>query len=341
LTHRPPPLSLTAPPRALSSFAEEYGLELVGPDRHVSAFGGVTTRLPTRDELLTWATTPAYIESFVASDIAACVTGEWARAAIPEGRSALLAPQDPADAFYTLFSESIARGGWSGIVEHRGSGTTIAPTATIHDQVSIGADCLIMDNVVILPQTQIGDRVVIKPNSTIGGDGLQLGRIRGQRRLIPHAGGVVIGCDATIGSGTCVDRGLFGEMTAIGDRTNLDNLVHVAHSSEIGSQTTIAACAELSGSVSVGHDVWLAPHCSVTDGIRVGDYAWLGIGSVITRDVPSHAVALGVPARVIGWQCVCGTRLEPADTSVARCSSCDRRFDFASGQPALVAVNAG
>ncbi len=338
-----PPTQLSAPPRALSALAEEYGLTLIGPDRDIRGFGGITSRLSNRDELLTWAGTPSYLAAFAESSIAACVVGEWARDAIPAGCSALLTSGDPAEVFYTVFSDSVESGGWSTVSPYRGSGTEISPTATIHEHVSLGDDCVIMDNVVVLPQTHIGDRVLIKPNATIGGTGFQVGVVRGRRQLIPHAGGVVIGSDVSIGSSTCVDRGLFGEMTSIGDDTHLDNLVQVAHSDEIGRGTTITASVEISGSVSIGDGVWLAPRCAINHGTRVGDHSLVGIGAVVVRDVPAHAVAVGVPARVVSWRCICGARLDKDDNdpSATRCSVCARAFDFASGEPVLVGADGG
>jgi UDP-3-O-[3-hydroxymyristoyl] glucosamine N-acyltransferase len=342
LTHRPPPpQQLLARARSLSSLAERYGLDLVGPDREIRSFGGTTTRLRNRQELLTWASGPSYVDAFAASDIAACVVAADARDAIPGDRSALVAADDPAEAFYAIFCDAVEDGDWSHVPSGRGDGAEIASTAIIGEHVSLGTDCVIMDHVVIMPETHIGDRVMIKPNTTIGGQGFQLARVAGRRRMIPHAGGVVIGADATIGSSTCVDRGLFGEMTWIGERTHVDNLVHIAHSAFIGCDSTVVAAAEVSGSAIVGDGVWLAPHSAVSHGVRIGDHVMMGIGAVATRDVPAHAVAVGVPARVMAWQCMCGSRIAPDHGAPSSCPACGRRYEFTTGQPVLFQTDDG
>lgn len=54
------------------------------------------------------------------------------------------------------------------------------------------------------------------------------------------------------------------------------------------------------GPVVIGDGVWLGAGVSVIDGVEVGDGAVVGAGSVVTKDVPPRAIALGVPARVVG-----------------------------------------
>ncbi|MGB2711566.1 MAG: acyltransferase [Conexibacter sp.] len=51
--------------------------------------------------------------------------------------------------------------------------------------------------------------------------------------------------------------------------------------------------------VRVGHNVWIGYGACVLRGVEVGDNAILGTSAVVTKDVPTNAVAAGIPARVI------------------------------------------
>lgn len=51
--------------------------------------------------------------------------------------------------------------------------------------------------------------------------------------------------------------------------------------------------------IAVGRNVWLGGGVIVCPGVSIGDDAVVGAGSVVTRDVPAGAVAVGNPARVI------------------------------------------
>jgi acetyltransferase-like isoleucine patch superfamily enzyme len=53
----------------------------------------------------------------------------------------------------------------------------------------------------------------------------------------------------------------------------------------------------------------IGANSTVLAGITVGEYAMSGIGSVITRDVPAHALIYGNPARQHGWVDTLGEKL--------------------------------
>lgn len=51
--------------------------------------------------------------------------------------------------------------------------------------------------------------------------------------------------------------------------------------------------------VIIGHNVWIGESVTILGGVEIGDGAVIGARSVVTRNVPAFAVAVGVPARVI------------------------------------------
>ncbi len=51
--------------------------------------------------------------------------------------------------------------------------------------------------------------------------------------------------------------------------------------------------------VTIGSDVWIGAGSSILPGVSIGDRTVIGAGSVVTKDIPSDALAVGNPCRVI------------------------------------------
>ena len=56
------------------------------------------------------------------------------------------------------------------------------------------------------------------------------------------------------------------------------------------------------GPTRVGHDVWIGAGSHVMAGVEIGDGAVIGAGSVVTRDIPPYAVAVGTPAEAVRFR---------------------------------------
>lgn len=64
--------------------------------------------------------------------------------------------------------------------------------------------------------------------------------------------------------------------------------------------------------VEIGNDVWIGARAMVIGNVKIGDGAVIAAGAVVTKDIPSYAVAGGVPAKVIKY------RFEPQVIGVLR-----------------------
>jgi serine O-acetyltransferase len=51
----------------------------------------------------------------------------------------------------------------------------------------------------------------------------------------------------------------------------------------------------------IGNDVYIGPGAKIIGSVRVGDDVAIGANCVVTKDVPSHAVVVGVPARIVSY----------------------------------------
>jgi acetyltransferase-like isoleucine patch superfamily enzyme len=55
-----------------------------------------------------------------------------------------------------------------------------------------------------------------------------------------------------------------------------------------------------SAGVAIGDGVWVGAGAKILDGVTIGDGAVIGAGAVVRDAVPANAIAVGIPARVVG-----------------------------------------
>lgn len=133
-------------------------------------------------------------------------------------------------------------------------------------------------------------------------------------------GQVIVGADCTLETGVVLHP--YRGKIHLGDGVFLGPYVVVYGNGgvEIGSETLIAmhsrilssehAMAPLGCSIRslpdelkrtrIGRDVWIGAGVTILGGVTLGDGCVIGAGAVVTHDIPTGAIAVGVPARVVG-----------------------------------------
>ena len=53
--------------------------------------------------------------------------------------------------------------------------------------------------------------------------------------------------------------------------------------------------------ITIGNNVWIGGNVVVNPGVNIGNNAVIGAGSVVTRDIPDNAIAVGNPCRVVRY----------------------------------------
>lgn len=56
------------------------------------------------------------------------------------------------------------------------------------------------------------------------------------------------------------------------------------------------------GDVIIGSDVWIGAGAVILSGVTIGDGAIIGASSVVAKNIPPYAVAVGNPARVVKYR---------------------------------------
>ena len=56
---------------------------------------------------------------------------------------------------------------------------------------------------------------------------------------------------------------------------------------------------EYEKSLKIGNDVWIGRNVLIMEGLEIGDGAIIGAGSIVTKDVESYSICVGIPAKKI------------------------------------------
>ncbi len=116
---------------------------------------------------------------------------------------------------------------------------------------------------------------------------------------VEHPRGLGIGDSSFIGRGALIHAGgdvRIGRDVLIGPGVKIWSVDHVFSSRDI----PIRLQGHEPAPVRIGDDAWLGVDCIVLKGVSIGLGAVIGAGSVVTKDIPDYAIAVGVPARVVG-----------------------------------------
>jgi acetyltransferase-like isoleucine patch superfamily enzyme len=213
-----------------------------------------------------------------------------------------------------------------GAVIHDGvtvsAGGVIGAGAVLHPGVVLGERCLVEDGAVL------GKRPRLRPGSSAEGSlgALQVGD------------GVTICCGAVVYAGARLgDRVIIGdqaqvrERAVVGERTVLGRGSTIDFDTRVGARVSIQTLVYLTAAAVVEDDVFIGPGVTTTNdhtmdrhghemalrgpvlrracrvgggvtltpGVEIGEEAFVAAGSVVTRDVASRTVVMGVPAREV------------------------------------------
>lgn len=162
------------------------------------------------------------------------------------------------------------------------------------------------------------------------------------------SGSAVIGADCVLGQNVYV-----GERVTIGDNVRIQNNVSVFEGVTIEDEVFCGPSMVFTNVINpragvsrkdeflptlVRRGASLGANCTIVCGNTVGAYAFIGAGTVVTHDVPDHALVVGVPGRHVGWMSRNGEPLAIAvdGEGEVRCPSTPDRYRVSGGRCHLI-----
>jgi bifunctional UDP-N-acetylglucosamine pyrophosphorylase / glucosamine-1-phosphate N-acetyltransferase len=181
-----------------------------------------------------------------------------------------------------------------------GRDTVLYPGVRLEGRTTIGEACVVGTGCHLTDMT-IGDHVLFRPYCIVAGSVVEADAVLGPfARLRP---GTHIEAGADIGNFIEIKKSRIGRgvkahhVGYLGDTT-------VGEGANIGAGTiTCNYDGERKHRTEIGARAFVGTNSSLVAPLRIGDDAYLGAGSVITKDVPAGALAVGRAHQVIkeGW----------------------------------------
>lgn len=105
-----------------------------------------------------------------------------------------------------------------------------------------------------------------------------------------------------VGQGCCLNCVNFGSepyLVTLGDRVAVAEATFITHDGGIWVFRDKIKHADVMAPIKVGNNVLIGYRAIIMPGVTIGDNVVIGAGSVVTRNIPSDCVAVGVPAKPI------------------------------------------
>lgn len=139
---------------------------------------------------------------------------------------------------------------------------------------------------------------------------------------------VVVGPNATIGNGVKIQNNV-----SVYEGVTLEDFVFCGPSmvftNVFNPRSEIPRMKELRPTL-VKRGATLGANSTILCGITIGRYSLIGAGTVVTKDVPDHALIVGNPGRITGWVCACGVKLTTKGKK-ATCPTCNKQYQVGNG----------